>query len=101
MRDLARTALRIAAGVTRDRFEDDEVLRLALVKVIENIGEAARRVSEDGRTRVPLPWNAIVGMRHRLAHDYLNYDRDVIWRVLREELAPLLAEIEAHLSPRE
>ncbi|MEM9449122.1 MAG: HepT-like ribonuclease domain-containing protein [Cyanobacteria bacterium P01_E01_bin.6] len=59
------------------------------------IGEAARRVSLDFRNTHPeIPWKAIVGMRSKVVHDYLNVDEDVVWDTVKNDLAPLVLELE-------
>ena len=74
-------------GVSRQDFDKDENLRLALTHLIQMIGEAARRVSEESRRRYPLiPWTAIIGMRHKVVHDYLDIDFDVVWAVATVDL---------------
>lgn len=80
MLDCARRAVRLAKGKTRSDFDNDETLILALTHLLQMIGEAARRVSPEFRQRNPdVPWAAIVGMRHRVVHDYLNIDQDIVW----------------------
>lgn len=65
----ARDAIGFVQGRKREDLEDDRMLFHALVNCIQQIGEAASRVSHAGRTRVPgVPWTKIVGMRHILVH---------------------------------
>ncbi len=69
MLDAAREAIEFAASSRREDLERDRKLTLALVKEIEIIGEAAYQVSESTRRALPeIPWQDIVGMRHRLVH---------------------------------
>ena len=64
------------------------------------IGEAARHVSQEFRDRHPqIPWEAIVGMRHKIVHDYLDVDEDVVWDSVTEELRPLMIELERLVPP--
>jgi uncharacterized protein with HEPN domain len=91
----AREARALAEGLTRDGLMEDRVLFLALQKLIENIGEAASRLSEGARSKLPaLPWKDIFGMRHRLVHDYMRVNLDRVWIVIATDLDPLIAEIE-------
>ncbi|MDP9238911.1 MAG: DUF86 domain-containing protein [Chloroflexota bacterium] len=91
----AREARALAAGSTRESLAEDRVLFLALQKLVENIGEAASRLSEGARSTLPvLPWKDIVGMRHRLVHDYMRVDLDRVWLVIETDLDALIAEIE-------
>ncbi|PEN12557.1 DUF86 domain-containing protein [Longibacter salinarum] len=66
-------------GVDRQTFEENRMLQDATVRQIEIIGEASRQLSESFRRRVSeVPWRAVIGMRNRLAHDYLNIDLEVV-----------------------
>ncbi|MDY6913747.1 MAG: DUF86 domain-containing protein [Planctomycetota bacterium] len=102
MLDMARKAISKVEGITREQFDADEDLRLALTHLIQVIGEAARRVSEEFRnSHTQIPWLAIVGMRSKVVHDYMNVDEDIVWDTATEELAPLAAELEKLLPPEE
>ena len=72
MLDMARKACELVAGKTRAHFDEDEILRLALRHLVQITSEAASRVSRECRRDHPeIPWAEIVGMRHRVVHDYL------------------------------
>ena len=95
MLDTARQAVGKISGKTRDDFDADENLRLALTHLIQVIGEAARMVSKDYSRQYPdVPWNAIVGMRHKVVHDYLNVDEEVVWDTVVNELPVLISQLE-------
>jgi uncharacterized protein with HEPN domain len=67
----------------------------AVIRRIEIIGEAARRVSEDSREAHPqLPWQAMVGMRNVMIHDYDDIDLGVVWETLQNDLSPLVKQLE-------
>lgn len=95
-------ALRIAERVERlDRaaYDEDEDVRLALTHLIQTLGEAARRVPAQFREVNPeIPWSAIVGMRHKIVHDYLMVDFDLVWDVARFEIPKLLPALETILA---
>ena len=77
-------------GKSRDDIAHDEALSLALIHLLQVIGEAARRVSQEFTDLHPeIPWRAIVGMRHKVVHDYVSVDLDVVWSVVAQDLAPL------------
>jgi uncharacterized protein with HEPN domain len=81
MLDLSRKVASKTAGVRREDFDRDENLRLALAHLLQTIGEAARRVSRDYQKAQPdIPWGGIVGMRHKVVHDYMDVDEDVVWK---------------------
>jgi uncharacterized protein with HEPN domain len=91
MLDTARKAGFLIEGKSRKNFDADEVLRLALTHLLQTIGESARRVSQDFRTASPqLPWKAIVGMRTKIVHDYLDVDEDIVWDTVTQELPELI-----------
>lgn len=95
MLDMAGKIAARTAGLTRERFDEDEDLRLALAHLIQIIGEAARHVSDDGRTRYPaIPWRELTGIRSKIVHDYMSVSFDVVWAVVIEDLPPLLRELE-------
>jgi uncharacterized protein with HEPN domain len=94
--DTARRVLRLVDGVSRTQFDEDEALRLAITHLLQTIGEAARRVSQPFRDTHPhVPWPAIIGMRHRIVHDYLNVDEEIVWQTETTELRPLVLLLEA------
>lgn len=100
MLDIARKAIGKVQGKTRKDFDEDENLRLALAHLLQTIGEAARQVSQPFQAAHPsAPWKAIIGMRHKVVHDYLNVDEDVVWRTVTQELPPLIAELEKLVPP--
>ena len=74
----------------------------AVIRRIEIIGEAARRVSEDSREAHPqLPWQAMVGMRNVMIHDYDDIDLGVVWETVQNDLSPLVKQLEEVVPPPE
>lgn len=73
----------------------DRMLTLSLIKSIEIIGEAAARTSTDLQDKYPnIPWKNIIGMRNRLIHAYFDINLDVLWNTIKQDLPPLLTELE-------
>ena len=71
--------------MSRETFDGDENLRLALIHLIQVIGEGARQVSRPFADRHPeVPWAEIIGMRHKVVHDYLGVDEDIVWVVVSQ-----------------
>lgn len=99
MLDYARTAVRMVADRTRRDLDTDEILRLALTRAIEVVGEAAARVPTAAREKHPnIPWPQIVGVRNRLIHGYDTIDLVILWDIVTLDLPPLIAQLEAILS---
>lgn len=95
MLETVRWIRAIIRGRTRAAFEHDEIRQLALLHLIQTLGEAASRVGADFRAGHPeLPWAAMVGMRNRIVHGYEHVDPDIVWRVATEDLEPVLAALE-------
>lgn len=99
MVDAALTARRFLSGRQRADLDTDQMLLFAVVRALEIIGEAASRVSSEGRATVPgVPWPAIVGMRNRMVHAYFDIDHEVVWQTVQTELVPLLSVLQATLQ---
>ena len=98
----ARDALEFAAGLTFSQFEQSRLHQHAVVKAVENIGEAASRVSADTRQAHPeIPWTQIIGMRNRLVHAYFDINLDILWQVVQDDLPALITQIEPLVPPGE
>ena len=101
MLDYAREAVEMAAGRRRDDLKRDRMLELALVRLVEIVGEAATRVSEEGQQRfASIPWPQVRGLRNRLVHGYDTVDLDILWDIIQDDLPPLIAELERVLGPK-
>jgi uncharacterized protein with HEPN domain len=95
MLDLARQIKTKVNGLDRSSFDADENLRLAITHLIQTIGEAARLVSDDFKAaHASVPWRQITGMRHRIVHDYLNVDFDVVWEVTQRDIRTLIQQLD-------
>ncbi len=80
MREYAMKAVAFAEGRTRADLDDDEQFAFALRYAVGTVGEAASNVPRAVQRDHPeIPWPAIIGMRHRLVHDYERVDYDVVW----------------------
>ena len=90
MRDHAHEVVELVRGRSRSDVDSDRLLALALVRLLEIIGEAAGRVPAEEQARRPgIPWPAIVGLRNRLIHGYDDVDYDIVWQIATTDL-PLL-----------
>jgi len=99
MRDHAAEAMQLAQDRRREDLDEDRLLSLALVRLVEIVGEAARRVpsADRGRHR-SIPWVEIIGMRDRLIHGYDQVDFDVLWQVVTADLPGLVRDLERALA---
>ncbi len=100
MLDMALKAVGKTQSLPRDAYDADENLRLALIHLIQVIGEAARQVSREFSDAHPeIPWANIIGMRHKVVHDYLGVDEDIVWQVVTADLPRLVAALELLAQP--
>jgi len=96
MIEAAEQAMAFIQGRDRADLDADAMLRFALVRAIEVVGEAATKVSDAGRSEMAaVPWPQIVGMRNRLVHAYFSIDCDVLWNTVQIALPALLAQLKA------
>jgi uncharacterized protein with HEPN domain len=99
MRDHVAEAVELSRGRKRADLDEDRIYSLALIKLVEIIGEAASRVSTGTRSSIPgVPWPQIVSTRNRLVHGYDAVDMDILWRIVTDELPTLLSYLESALT---
>lgn len=99
MLDHAKEAAAMARGRTRAHLDSDRQLNLALVRLLEIVGEAAGRMPAQERSHHPdIPWAEIVGLRNRLIHGYDSVDFDILWQIVIDDLPPLIAALEKALK---
>lgn len=83
---------------SREKFDADEVVQAALTRWLQNIGEAASRLSLEPRSQYhEVPWQNIIGMRHRVVHDYFYIDLSVVWRACTTDIPALVPQVETIL----
>jgi uncharacterized protein with HEPN domain len=84
---------------TRESFEADEVVLLALLHLIQRLGEAASRLPADFRAgHEEFPWAEMIGMRNRIVHGYDDLDSDIVWRVATDDIEAVVAALERALA---
>lgn len=97
--DEANEACRFAGGLSFDEFRKDGKTVRAVIRSIEVIGEAASKLSLEFRKEHPeVPWRKITGMRNRLIHVYFDIDYHIIWQTVKENLPPLIDQIQSILK---
>ncbi len=99
MLESAEEACSLLAGKSRSTLEEDRVLSLAIVRLLEILGEAANHVSEDIQNKYPdIPWANIIGLRNRLIHGYDSVDFEILWQILSQDLPALLPNLRIMIS---
>lgn len=87
----AREAQGLVAARTRADLDRDRLFNLALVRLLEIVGEAASQVPSEFRREHPeIPWPSIIAFRNRVIHGYFSVDFDILWGIANDDLPPLI-----------
>ncbi len=74
-------------GLDQTAFTKNLVTQDAVVRQLEVIGEATKRVSKEFRSKYPdIPWSDMAGMRDILIHDYIDVDFNIVWKTASESI---------------
>ena len=91
MRDYAAEAIQLSQGRARSDLDSDRLYSLAMIRLVELIGEAASRISAGLQSQHPqIPWGPIIGARNRLIHGYDRVDLRIIWDTIEYDLPRLI-----------
>lgn len=79
-------------------FAKNKMVQDAVIRELEIIGEASKRLSETFKRTLPdVPWKNIAGMRDKLIHDYFGVNLEAVWKTVHDDLPPLKAVFETKL----
>ena len=95
MLDECSYIIKVTEGKTQQQVTDDETLSRAIVRSLEIIGEATRRIEPDMKYRYPqIDWKDMAGMRDRLIHHYFGIDYDIVFSTVTIDIPDLHYEIQ-------
>jgi uncharacterized protein with HEPN domain len=81
-------------NLNKNEFLESEILKRAVVRSLEIIGEASKMIPADFKIQhPPIQWKNMAGMRDRLIHDYIGVDYSIVWDVIRNKIPVLIDEI--------
>jgi len=99
MRDAAQRALELGQGKNLSSLPPEDTTALAVVRLLEILGEAARGLSQELKERYPeVPWREIADTRNRLIHEYFDVDMEVVGAIVEQDLPHLLTRSEQILE---
>lgn len=100
--ECSRRVLGYTREMTFEEFLRDTRTYDAVLRNLEIIGEASKKVPADVRRRYPdVAWSEIARFRDRLAHGYRNLDDAIVWRTVQEDVKPLLRKVQQILAVHE
>jgi len=83
------------SGMTFEDFLQDKKTIKAVIRSLEVLGEAAKKIPDDIKARYPrIPWKRMAGMRDKLIHEYFGVDLEIVWNAAKKELPPVKSSIE-------
>ena len=86
--------LEFVNGKSFEDYKNDKILRFAIIKNLEIVGEAAYLLTKEFKNNHDfIEWNDIIGMRHILVHSYYQIKDEIIWATIETELKPLKVKI--------
>ena len=85
--DSIRDIESFSKGMTFEEFKADRKTINAVVRSVEVIGEASKKIPESVTARYPgVPWKRVAGMRDKLIHEYFGIDLEILWKVAKEDI---------------
>ena len=86
-------------GISKEMFDNDYEKQSAIIRQFEIIGEAASHLTpEFKKNHKEIDWSKVVGMRHKMIHDYFEVDTDIVWFTTTEDLPVLKKQIKKILG---
>jgi len=99
IQEAMRRVLNYTDGLSFDAFMEYGMAQDAVLRNLQVIGEAAKKLSDDlCASHAAVPWRDMAGLRDRIVHDYFGIDYEVVWDVIENDLPALLPVIEAILQ---
>ena len=100
--DECQFILTATSGMTKDKLLENEVMKRAIVRSLEVIGEACKKIPADVKLKWhTVSWKNMAGMRDRLIHDYMGINYSIVWDVICNKIPELEKQIATALDEQE
>lgn len=96
--DKAEEAIEYCKNLTAESFLNDEKTQSAVILKLIVIGEEAKKLPEEIKDKINLPWKMIIGFRNMAVHEYFDIEVSQIWETVKNDLPVLIKEIKAYLA---
>jgi uncharacterized protein with HEPN domain len=84
---------------TNTQVEEDPILSRAIIRSLEIIGEASKKIDDEFRSQYPhIEWKKMAGTRDKLIHDYFGVDYDIVWNIIQSKLPTLKEYLDSILN---
>jgi uncharacterized protein with HEPN domain len=94
IQDECKYLISVSENLTYDSFLEDETLKRAVVRSLEIIGEATKKIPADFKVKWnSIQWKNMAGMRDRLIHDYIGVNYSIVWDVIKNKIPDLDKQI--------
>ncbi len=88
-------AIGFVSGMSQESFTSDDKTSYAVIRALELVGEATKRIPQEVRKKHPeVPWRSMAGIRDKLIHDYVTVNLELVWKTVIEDLPDLLPKID-------
>lgn len=99
IQEALRRARSYTEGQSYEQFLADTKTQDAVIRSLEILGEATKKLSSGLRESHPeIPWKSLAGVRDKLIHDYFGVNIDIVWQIVQDQLPALTTQIEATLK---
>ena len=89
---------RFTKGMTFEDFSTDEKTQSAVIMQLQVTGELAKKVSENFKKSIDVPWTNMAGLRDLVSHDYFGLDLNVIWHTVKDSVPETEKNIKKYLG---
>ncbi|HEY9162026.1 MAG TPA: DUF86 domain-containing protein [Desulfomonilia bacterium] len=97
---MANDAISFTSGMNKEAFSKDRKTQYAVIRCLEVIGEAAKRIPDDFRNAHPeVPWKQLTEMRDILIHSYDKVNVDIVWETVEKDLPDILNKLSPIIKP--